>query len=69
MIVLDTSALVEFLVGTDPVAKLVRAEAGDAPLAERRALDLECASALRGLVHAGKLPAGEAWRAWTCWLP
>lgn len=63
MIVLDTSALVEFLVGTDPVAEdvrsVVRAEQLNAP----HAVDLECAAALRGLVRGRKLPADEARRA------
>lgn len=63
MIVLDTSALVEFLVGTDSAAELVRAEAANTSLAEPHAVDLECASALRGLVQGGKLPADEAQRA------
>lgn len=63
MIVLDTSALVEYLVGTDAVAELVRSEAQSMPLAEPHAVDLECASALRGLVQGGKLPADEARRA------
>lgn len=63
MIVFDTSALVEYLVGTDAVAELVRTEAQSMPLAEPHAVDLECTSALRGLVLGGKLPADEAQRA------
>lgn len=63
MIVLDTSALVEFLVGTDDVAQRVRGEVAEAQLAAPHAVDLECASTLRGLVQGGKLPADEARRA------
>ena len=63
MIVLDTSALVEFLVGADEVAERVRAVAGAEWLAAPHAVDLECASALRGLVRAATLPAAEARRA------
>lgn len=63
MIVLDTSALVEFLVGIDAVAERVRATVVGAPLAAPHAVDVECASTLRGLVRGGKLPAGEARRA------
>lgn len=44
MIVLDTSALFAYLVGTDAVAELVRAEAQRVPLAELHAVDLRCAS-------------------------
>lgn len=63
MIVIDTSAVVEFLVGTDPVAAEIRAITTGDTLAAPHAIDLECASTLRGLVHAGKLPPGEAQRA------
>ena len=63
MIVLDTSAIVEFLVGADPVAERVRAIATEAQLAAPHAVDLECASTLRGLVHGSKLPPDEAERA------
>lgn len=63
MIVLDTSALVLFLVGADTVADRVRALVVDETLATPHAVDLECASALRGLVRGGKLPAAEGRRA------
>jgi predicted nucleic acid-binding protein len=63
MIVLDTSAMVEFLVGADPVAERVRANVSGEKLAAPHAVDLECASALRGLVNGKKLPPDEAERA------
>ena len=63
MIVLDTSAFVEFLVGRDAVAEQIRDLAAGQLLAAPHALDLECASAFRGLVLGGKLPAAEAGRA------
>ena len=49
MIVLDTSALVEFLVGADVVAERVRAASTGQQLAAPCAADLECASTLSGL--------------------
>ena len=63
MIVLDTSAMVEFLVGADSVAERVRTAVVGARLAAPHAVDLECAAALRGLVLGKKLPTGEAQRA------
>lgn len=60
MIVLDTSAAVEFFVGTDPVAERVRAVVADEHLAAPHAIDLECASTLRGLVLVDKLSADAA---------
>jgi predicted nucleic acid-binding protein len=63
MIVLDTSALVEFLVGADRVAEAVRTATAGERLAAPHVADLECASALRGLVRGGKLPDGEGLRA------
>lgn len=63
MIVLDTSALVEFLVGADVVAERVRAEVQAEQLAAPHAIDLECTSTLRGLVLGSKLPGDEARRA------
>lgn len=63
MIVLDTSALVEFLVGADTVAENVRAATFGEQLAAPHAVDLECASTLRGLVIGDKLPADEGKRA------
>ncbi|GEL18665.1 type II toxin-antitoxin system VapC family toxin [Pseudonocardia asaccharolytica] len=63
MIVLDTSALVEFLVGADALAERVRAACVGERLAAPHAVDLECASTLRGLVRGKKLPADEGRRA------
>ncbi|MGW5563231.1 type II toxin-antitoxin system VapC family toxin [Streptomyces tendae] len=63
VLVLDTSALVEFLVGGDALADRVRARVTDHRLAAPHAVDLECASVFRGLVRGGKLPEGEAERA------
>jgi predicted nucleic acid-binding protein len=63
LIVLDTSALVEFLVGADELAEVVRSVAAGKVLAMPHAADLEIASALRGLVHGRKLPGDEAERA------
>ena len=63
MIVLDTSALVEFLVGADLIAERVRAASIGQQLAAPCAVDLECASTLRGLTIGGKLPADEGKRA------
>lgn len=62
MIVLDTSAIVEFLVGNDPVAERVREATAGEVLAAPHAVDLECASTLRGLVQGSKLPPDEAER-------
>ncbi|GDY33260.1 type II toxin-antitoxin system VapC family toxin [Gandjariella thermophila] len=63
MIVLDTSALVAFLVGADALGEKVRAASAGERLAAPYAVDLECASTLWGLVRGGKLPADEARRA------
>jgi predicted nucleic acid-binding protein len=63
VIVLDTSAMVEFLVGADDVAERVRAAVAGETLAVPHAVDLECASTLRELVQGQKLPADEAQRA------
>ena len=63
MIILDTSAVVEFLVGTDRVAEGIRAVVVGQKLSAPHVVDLECASTLRGLVHAGKLPSDEGERA------
>jgi len=62
VIVLDTSAIVEFLVGNDPAAERVRETTADEVLAAPHAVDLECAAALRGLVQGSKLPPDEAER-------
>ena len=63
MIVLDTSAMVEFLVGTDSIAESIRALSTGEKLAAPHAIDLECASTLRGLVNGNKLPPDEGERA------
>ena len=63
MIVLDTSAIVEFLVGADDLAERVRVATTGEKLAAPHAVDLECASTLRGLVQRSKLPPDEAERA------
>ncbi|MGH3273102.1 MAG: PIN domain-containing protein [Streptosporangiaceae bacterium] len=63
MIVVDTSAMVEFLVGADLVAERIRDLVAGEKIAVPHAVDLECASTLRGLVHGKKLPVGEAERA------
>ncbi|MEP6649300.1 MAG: type II toxin-antitoxin system VapC family toxin [Lapillicoccus sp.] len=63
MIVLDTSALVDYLVGATSQAERVREAVGDERLAAPHAMDLECVSVLRGLVRGGKLADTEATRA------
>ena len=63
MIVLETSAMVEFLVGADDVAERVRASVAGESLAAPHAVDLECASTLHALVQGRKLPPDEASRA------
>lgn len=63
MIVLDTSAMVEFLVGADEVAERIRTIVVGQSLAAPHAVDLECASTLRGLVQGKKLPPDEGERA------
>jgi predicted nucleic acid-binding protein len=60
---MDTSAVVEFLVGTDEVAENVRDSVRGEKLAAPHAVDVECASTLRGLVRGGKLPPDEGQRA------
>lgn len=63
MIVLDPSAMVEFLVGANPLAERVRAAVTGGRLAAPHVIDVECAAAMRGLVRGGKLPSAEAERA------
>ncbi len=63
MIVLDTSAMVELLVGRDATANEIRSLVIGERLAAPHAIDLECASTMRGLVNGRKLPADEAERA------
>jgi predicted nucleic acid-binding protein len=63
VIVVGTSAMVEFLVGADATAEQVRVLVAGQRLAAPHAIDLECASSLRGLVNGRKLAADEAERA------
>jgi predicted nucleic acid-binding protein len=63
VIVLDTSAVVEFLVGSDAVADKIRTLTTGEKLAAPHAVDLECASSLRGLVRGSKLAPDEGQRA------
>lgn len=65
MIVIDTSALVEFLVGRDPVADKIREVSVGQRWAAPHVIDLECASTLRGLVRGRKLSPDEGQRALT----
>lgn len=60
VLVLDTTAVVEFLVGGDALADRVRAYALRRRLAAPPAVDLECASVLHSLVRGKKLPESEA---------
>jgi predicted nucleic acid-binding protein len=60
---MDTSAMVEFLVGADDLAERVRQAVSGERVAVPYVIDLECASTLRGLVLGRKLPADEAKRA------
>ena len=55
--------MVEFLVGRDAIADEIRGLMVGHSLAAPHAIDLECASTLRGLVNGRKLPADEAERA------
>ncbi|WP_019818592.1 type II toxin-antitoxin system VapC family toxin [Saccharomonospora saliphila] len=61
----DPSALIEFLAGRDTIADKVRESGVGQPWAAPHAIDLECASTLRGLVRRSKLSADEAARALT----
>lgn len=63
MIVVDASALTDFLVGSTELADRVRDELGGERMAAPHGIDLECTSALRGLVLSGKLGATDADRA------
>lgn len=63
VLVLDTSALVEFVVGSDALAERVRTRTAGCRPAAPHAVDLECASVLRRPAHAKKLPEEEALRA------
>ncbi|HZE41392.1 MAG TPA: type II toxin-antitoxin system VapC family toxin [Stackebrandtia sp.] len=63
MIVVDTSALVESLVGKDARALAVRTVMLDQTLAAPHGIDLEFAAALRGLAKGKKIHEKEAERA------
>ena len=69
MIVLDTSALVKFLVGADQRAEVVRSATAGEVLAAPHAVDLEIASALRGLVNEGSYPWRRLSEPWSCSPP
>ena len=58
MIVVDASAMVEALIGRDADAELLDALSGD--LEAPHLLDIEVLSALRGLLHSGRLDAAAA---------
>lgn len=55
MIVIDASAMVELLIGDNERAERVRSAAVGESLSAPHAIDLECASVLRGLVNGRKL--------------
>ncbi|WP_112134566.1 type II toxin-antitoxin system VapC family toxin [Glycomyces dulcitolivorans] len=55
MIVLDTSAMAEFLLVRDETGLRVREAVSGNPVAAPYAVDLECASVFRGMVLGGKL--------------
>jgi predicted nucleic acid-binding protein len=61
--VIDSSALVEYLIGTDLIAEHVRARCMGEYVYSPHAIDLECASSFRGMVLGKKLPAEEGRRA------
>ncbi|TLW95290.1 type II toxin-antitoxin system VapC family toxin [Saccharomonospora piscinae] len=58
--VIDASALVEFLVGRDTVGDTLRTDLARSSWAAPHAVDLECVSTLRGLVRGKKISANEA---------
>lgn len=61
MIVVDTSAVVEFLLGRDEIGFRAREViAADGQVAVPYAIDLECTSAFRGLVLGKKVSAADA---------
>lgn len=62
MIVLDTSALVDFWVGSTATAERVRTAVGHERIAAPYAVDLEFVSVLRRLVLGRKLPKADAER-------
>jgi predicted nucleic acid-binding protein len=60
VIVVDTSAMVEFLLVRDEFGQRVRHALSGETVAVPYAIDLECASAFRGMVLGRKLPASKA---------
>lgn len=62
MIVVDASALADFLVGSTEIAQRARAQMAGQRMAAPDGIDLECVSVLRGLVVGGKLDQSEAGR-------
>jgi predicted nucleic acid-binding protein len=63
LIVVDASALAEFLIGTGELGRRVRATILDEELAVPQGAHLEAVSVLRGMLLGGKLPETEADRA------
>jgi predicted nucleic acid-binding protein len=60
VIIIDTSAIIEFLTGEDDRAERVRAAVAGESLAAPHCIDLESASALRGMVNGRKLDRRKA---------
>lgn len=60
MIVIDASAMIELLIGEDERAEYVREAASGQDLAAPHAIDLECASVLRGMINGRKLATTTA---------
>jgi predicted nucleic acid-binding protein len=60
VIVVDTSAMVEYLVASDAMTVAITKVVTSAPVAAPHVLDLECASALRRLVRGGVLDRHDA---------
>lgn len=60
MIVVDAAAVVDYLTGSGGVAEQVRVELERHDAVAPQGIDLECASALRGLVLGDRLTAQDA---------
>ena len=63
MIVVETSAMVEYLVGSGTTREAVRATITTEPVAVPHAVDLECVNAIRRLVRAGDRDPSDAYGA------
>lgn len=63
MIVVDSSALVDYLTGSTTVATRIRRIIREEQVVGPEGLDLECLSVLRGLMLGGKLTEPDAGRA------